>query len=81
MRGMPVLCAHMTTTSDDDQLTLTRSLEPVIRQHGALRVLGALLLRSLRRKPVRASLALNPHLRRDIGLLPVPPELPVRRPW
>lgn len=66
--------------SPDDIMThilhsqpLRVALDDIIETHGHRRVLLALILRPLRRDAPLPPLALNDHLRRDIGLEPLPP--------
>jgi hypothetical protein len=67
-----VFGVQMKTMFNDEQTTLSHALDQVISQHGRLRVMGALLLRLLRRNGSRAIiLPMNDHLRRDIGLAPM----------
>lgn len=63
----------MNATFDDENTTLSQTLDQVIAQHGRFRVFGALLLRVLRHRGERRvqPLPLNAHLRRDIGLGPM----------
>lgn len=58
---------------------LTAALQDIIDRHGAWRVLRAAFAAALRhRPPARGDDAgqLNAHLRRDIGLPPLPPGRP-----
>ncbi len=52
---------------------LRAALDDIIATHGRWRVLLALFLRPARREPPLPPLGLNNHLRRDIGLEPLPP--------
>jgi hypothetical protein len=52
---------------------LRAALDDIIETHGRWRVLLALLARPLRREAPLPPLGLNDHLRRDIGLEPLPP--------
>jgi hypothetical protein len=52
---------------------LRAALDDIIETHGRWRVLLALLARPLRREAPLPPLCLNDHLRRDIGLEPLPP--------
>ena len=63
----------MTPILHDDRLPLRAALDDIIEAHGRWRVLLALLLRPLRPRPPLPPLGLNDHLRRDIGLEPLPP--------
>jgi hypothetical protein len=69
----------MNMTFNDEQTTLSHALDQVISQHGHLRVAGALVLRMLQHRGTapKARLPLSPHLRRDIGLPPYPPDPPL----
>ncbi len=62
----------MTPILQDERLRLQAALDGIIETHGRWRVLAALLWRSLRRERPVPPLALNDHLRRDIGLEPLP---------
>lgn len=57
---------------------LAAALDGIIDEHGSWRVLRALLAAALKRRRLRvtASDMLNAHMRRDIGLDPLPPERP-----
>ena len=63
----------MIQTYDPHPLPLRVALDDIINTHGRWRVLLALLARPLRRVPRQQPLGLNDHLRRDIGLGPLPP--------
>ncbi|HLQ18410.1 MAG TPA: hypothetical protein VK146_05470 [Tabrizicola sp.] len=63
----------MTPSLQNERLPLRTAIDEIIETHGRWRVLTALLLRSLRRDPPLRPLSLNDHLRRDIGLEPLPP--------
>jgi hypothetical protein len=66
----------MTPITHPESTTLRAALDDIILTHGRWRVLVALALRSLRRGPPLRPLALNNHLRRDIGLPPLEDETP-----
>lgn len=59
----------MTSVLQDERLPLRVALDDIIAAHGRWRVLLALL----RPEPRLPRLVLNDHLRRDIGLDPLPP--------
>lgn len=61
----------MTHTTLSHPALLRATLDEIIDSHGLVPVLRALVARPFRRKPVLAPLALNAHLRRDIGLEPL----------
>jgi hypothetical protein len=61
----------MTRTLDSHPLRA--ALDDIIEAHGRWRVLIALVARPLRRAKPLPPLGLNDHLRRDIGLDPLPP--------
>ena len=63
----------MTPIPNAGPLALRAALDDIIETHGRFRVLLALLVRPLRRAPQLPPLALNDHLRRDIGLEPLSP--------
>ncbi|MBN8632019.1 MAG: hypothetical protein J0L76_14340 [Rhodobacterales bacterium] len=63
----------MTPILHSEPLALHVALDDIIRTHGRWRVLMALALRSLRPATPLPPLGLNDHLRRDIGLDPLPP--------
>jgi hypothetical protein len=52
---------------------LRAALDDIIDTHGRWRVLLALLLRPLQRAKRLPPMGLSDHLRRDIGLEPLPP--------
>lgn len=57
----------------DERPTLRVALDDIIAAHGRWRVLLALLRWPVRRAASVPPLGLNDHLRRDIGLEPLPP--------
>ena len=61
----------MTHTTLSHPVALRATLDEIIDSHGLVPVLRALVARPFRRKPVLPPLALNAHLRRDIGLEPL----------
>ena len=63
----------MTPIPHDERMPLRAALEDLIAAHGRWRVLRALFLRARRRDAPLVPLGLNDHLRRDIGLEPLPP--------
>jgi hypothetical protein len=63
----------MIQTYESHPQPLRVALDDIIKTHGRWRVLLALLARSWRRVPRQPPLGLNDHLRRDIGLGPLPP--------
>lgn len=68
----------MTPTHSFDKPVLRAALDEIIRTHGLWPVLRATLARTLRRPPRSlAHLPISNHVRRDIGLDP----LPDRKPW
>lgn len=62
----------MTPTHPSDRTALGSRLDEIIDLHGLMPVLRALVARPFRRSPP-PPLGLNAHLRRDIGLEPLPP--------
>lgn len=62
----------MTPTTHFDRSALRSTLDDIIDSHGLLPVMRTLLTRPLRRKTPITPLGLNDHLRRDIGLEPMP---------
>lgn len=56
-----------------DRAALSARLDDIINENGLWPVLRALAARVLRRRLRRVPLALPDHLRRDIGLSPLPP--------
>jgi len=63
----------MTHTTLSHPVPLRARLDEIIDAHGLFPVLRALALRLFRRWPAVPPLALNAHLRRDIGLEPLEP--------
>lgn len=63
----------MTLITHPEPLALRAALDEIIHTHGRWRVLLALVARPLRPAAPLAPLGLNDHLRRDIGLEPLPP--------
>lgn len=63
----------MTPTTHFDRTALRVTLDGIIDTHGLLPVLRALVAHPFRRRAVVSPLGLNSHLRRDIGLEPLPP--------
>ena len=63
----------MTPTTHFDRSALRGTLDDIIDSHGLFPVLRALVARPFRRKDKLPPLGLNDHLRRDIGLEPIPP--------
>jgi hypothetical protein len=62
----------MTPTTPFDRTALRVSLDELVGNHGVWPVLRALVAQLFRRKSRPLSLGLNTHLRRDIGLEPLP---------
>ena len=62
----------MTPTLSSNRTTLGNRLDEIIDLHGLMPVLRALVARPFRRSPP-LPLDLSAHLRRDIGLEPMPP--------
>lgn len=62
----------MTLTTPFDRTALRGTLDEIIDSHGVFPVLRAVVARLLLRKAARPGLSLNDHLRRDIGLEPLP---------
>jgi hypothetical protein len=62
----------MTPTTSFDPTALRGRLDDIIDHHGLVPVLRALVARSFRREARLPVLVLNDHLRRDIGLEPLP---------
>lgn len=62
----------MTPTTHFDRTALHGTLDDIIALHGLFPVLRALAVRPFRRKEQLPPLGLNNHLRRDIGLEPMP---------
>jgi hypothetical protein len=63
----------MTPITHFDRTALRGTLDDIIDTHGLWPVLRALVARPFRRRVPLPPLGLNDHLRRDIGLEPLPP--------
>jgi hypothetical protein len=63
----------MTHAIHSDRTALHVTLDTIIDTHGLWSVLRALVARPFRRAAQVPPLGLNDHLRRDIGLPPLPP--------
>lgn len=63
----------MTLATPFDHTALRGTLDDIIDHHGLFPVLRALVGRSFRSRQPVPPLALSDHLRRDIGLEPLPP--------
>jgi hypothetical protein len=62
----------MALAPEAEQSALRSTLDHIITTHGVWPVLRALAARLFRRAPLKP-LGLNDHLRRDLGLGPLPP--------
>lgn len=64
----------MTPTNSTHKPVLRAALDEIIQTHGLWPVLRAMLARSFRRRGDRlADPPISNHIRRDIGMLPIPP--------
>jgi hypothetical protein len=62
----------MTLTTPFDRSALRGTLDEIIDHHGLVPVLRALVARPFRSRQALPPLGLNDHLRRDVGLEPLP---------